>query len=167
MTQPPLAISKIQSSYERDCHDSSSQRTNSRTIRIGNPNHTDQALRGFHMTIPASHFNQLTTLPTNPLKLHRRPTSPADETRLQYLVQVYRGYSMPNPRSSTWNVPDRPVGVGFIAAKLMRSPSPRVNLSIRGYFVVILKPRSVSVVSTTKHIAILMNSYHIHQSNNI
>ncbi|KAK4411835.1 hypothetical protein Sango_0256500 [Sesamum angolense] len=93
---PPLAISKIQSSYARDCHDSSSQRTNSHTIRTGNPSHTDQALRGFHMTIPASHFSQLTTLPTNPLKLHRRPTSPADETRLQYLVQVSMGSSMPN-----------------------------------------------------------------------
>ncbi|KAL0373185.1 UNVERIFIED_CONTAM: hypothetical protein Scaly_1000100 [Sesamum calycinum] len=96
MTQPPLAISKIQSSYARDCHDSSSQRTNSRTIGTGNPSHTDQALRGFHMTIPVSHFSLLTTLPTNPLKLHRRPTSPADETRLQYLVQVSIGPSMPN-----------------------------------------------------------------------
>ncbi|KAK4403218.1 hypothetical protein Sango_1062500 [Sesamum angolense] len=93
---PALAISKIQSSYARDCHDSSSQRSNSRTIRTGNPSHTDQALRGFHTTIPASHFSQLTTLPTNPLKLHRRPTSPTDETRLQYLVQVSIGSSMPN-----------------------------------------------------------------------
>ncbi|KAK4403145.1 polyprotein [Sesamum angolense] len=95
-TNPPLAISKIQSSYARDCHDSSSQRTNSRTIGTGNPNHTDQALRGFHMMIPASHFN-------------------------------------------------RPLGVGFTAAKLMRSLTPRVNLSIRGHFIVTLKPRSISV----------------------
>ncbi|KAL0290407.1 UNVERIFIED_CONTAM: hypothetical protein Sangu_2575900 [Sesamum angustifolium] len=28
MAQPPFAISKIQSSYARDCHDSSSPRTN-------------------------------------------------------------------------------------------------------------------------------------------
>ncbi|KAL0423452.1 UNVERIFIED_CONTAM: hypothetical protein Sradi_0880000 [Sesamum radiatum] len=62
----------------------------------GNPSHTDHALRGFHMTIPASHFSQLITWPTNPLKLHGRPTSPADETRLQYLVQVSIGPSMPN-----------------------------------------------------------------------
>ncbi|KAK4384558.1 hypothetical protein Sango_3048500 [Sesamum angolense] len=96
MTQPPLAISKIQSSYARDCHDSSSQRTNSRIIGTGNSNHTDQASRDFHMTIPASHFN-------------------------------------------------RPLGVGFIAAKLMRNPTPRVNLSICGHFVVILKSRSISV----------------------
>ncbi|KAL0336667.1 UNVERIFIED_CONTAM: hypothetical protein Sradi_4878600 [Sesamum radiatum] len=94
--KPPLAISKIQSSYARNCHDSSSQRTNSRTIGTGNPSHTDKALRGFQMTILASHFSQLTTWPTNPLKLHRRPTSPADETRLQYLVQVSIGSSMPN-----------------------------------------------------------------------
>ncbi|KAL0347638.1 UNVERIFIED_CONTAM: hypothetical protein Scaly_1779800 [Sesamum calycinum] len=97
--QPPLAISKIQSSYARDCHDSSSQRTNSRTIGIGNSNHTDQA----------------------------DPRCPIS-------------------RSSTWNVPDRPLGVGFIAAKFMRSPTPRVNLSIRGHFIVILKPRSISVI---------------------
>ncbi|KAK4389738.1 hypothetical protein Sango_2310800 [Sesamum angolense] len=96
MTQPPLAISKIQFSYARDCHDSTSQRTNSRTIGTGNFSHTNQALRGFHMTIPVSHFNQLSTLPTNLLKLHRRLTSPADETRLQYLVQVSIGSSMPN-----------------------------------------------------------------------
>ncbi|KAK4403136.1 hypothetical protein Sango_1054300 [Sesamum angolense] len=64
--------------------------------RIGNPNHTDQALRDFDMMILVSHFSQLTTLPTNPLKLHRRPTSPVDETRLQYLVQVSIGPSMPN-----------------------------------------------------------------------
>ncbi|KAL0339261.1 UNVERIFIED_CONTAM: 3-phosphoshikimate 1-carboxyvinyltransferase 2 [Sesamum angustifolium] len=48
------------------------------------------------MTIHASHFSQLTTLPTNPFKLHKRPTSPTDETRLQYLVQVSIGLSMPN-----------------------------------------------------------------------
>ncbi|KAL0370798.1 UNVERIFIED_CONTAM: hypothetical protein Sangu_0397900 [Sesamum angustifolium] len=94
--KPLLAISKIQSSYARDCHDSSSQRTNSRTIRTGNPSHTDQALRSFHMAIPVSHFNQLNILPTNPLKLHRRPMFPADETRLQYLMQVSIGSSMPN-----------------------------------------------------------------------
>ncbi|KAK4388245.1 hypothetical protein Sango_2431100 [Sesamum angolense] len=68
--------------------------TNSHTIKIGNPSHTDQALRGFHMTIPAGHFSQLTTLPTNPLKLHRRSTSHGDETRLQYLVQVFIRLSM-------------------------------------------------------------------------
>ncbi|KAK4389803.1 Retrovirus-related Pol polyprotein from transposon TNT 1-94 [Sesamum angolense] len=94
--QLPLAISKIQSSYARDYYDPSSQRTNSRTIETGNSNHTDQDLRGFHITIPTSQFSQLTTLPTNLLKLHRRPTSPADETRLQYLVQVSVGSSMPN-----------------------------------------------------------------------
>ncbi|KAL0368354.1 UNVERIFIED_CONTAM: hypothetical protein Scaly_1054300 [Sesamum calycinum] len=68
--------------------------TNSRTIKIGNPSHTDQALRGFHMTISAGHFSQLTTLPTNPLKLHRRSTSPSDKTRLQYLVQISIRLSM-------------------------------------------------------------------------
>ncbi|KAK4383213.1 hypothetical protein Sango_2797500 [Sesamum angolense] len=47
---PPVAISKIQSSYARDCHDFSSQATNSRTIGTGNPSHTDQALRSFHMS---------------------------------------------------------------------------------------------------------------------
>ncbi|KAK4381490.1 hypothetical protein Sango_2962800 [Sesamum angolense] len=73
-----------------------SQRTNSRTIGTGNPNHTDQAVRSFHMMIPASHFSQLTIWPTNPLKLYGRPTSPADETRLQYLVQVSIVSSMPN-----------------------------------------------------------------------
>ncbi|KAL0423291.1 UNVERIFIED_CONTAM: Retrovirus-related Pol polyprotein from transposon TNT 1-94 [Sesamum radiatum] len=71
-------------------------RTNSRTTGTGNLNHTDQVVRGFHMTIPAIHFSQLTTWPTNPLKLHGRLTSPADETRLQYLVQVSIGSSMPN-----------------------------------------------------------------------
>ncbi|KAK4400582.1 hypothetical protein Sango_1164300 [Sesamum angolense] len=40
---------------------------------------------------------------------------------------------------------DRPLGVGFIAAKLMRNPTPRVNLSIRGHFIVILKLHSISV----------------------
>ncbi|KAL0291388.1 UNVERIFIED_CONTAM: hypothetical protein Scaly_2640500 [Sesamum calycinum] len=55
----------------------------------------------------------------------RRPMSLADETRLQYLVQVSIGSAMPNLRSSTWNVPDRPLGVGFIAAKLMHSPTPQ------------------------------------------
>ncbi|KAL0378568.1 UNVERIFIED_CONTAM: hypothetical protein Sradi_3162300 [Sesamum radiatum] len=49
------------------------------------------------MTIPTSQFSQSATLPTNPLKLHRRPTSPADERRLQYLMQVSKGPSMPSP----------------------------------------------------------------------
>ncbi|KAL0404194.1 UNVERIFIED_CONTAM: hypothetical protein Sradi_2060200 [Sesamum radiatum] len=46
------------------------------------------------MMIPASHFSQSTTLSTNPLKLHRRSTSPADEMWLQYLVQVSIAPSM-------------------------------------------------------------------------
>ncbi|KAK4383936.1 hypothetical protein Sango_3106300 [Sesamum angolense] len=35
------------------------------------------------------------TLPTKPLKLHGRPTSPADKTWLQYLVQASIGHSTP------------------------------------------------------------------------
>ncbi|KAL0288824.1 UNVERIFIED_CONTAM: hypothetical protein Sangu_2641100 [Sesamum angustifolium] len=89
------------------------------------------------MTIPTSHFSQLTTWPTNLLKLDGRPTSPANETQLQYLVQVSIGSSMPN-----LEVLD--LGVGFVAAKLMRIPTPRVNLSIRGHFIVTLKFRSIS-----------------------
>ncbi|KAL2227872.1 UNVERIFIED_CONTAM: putative RNA-binding protein Luc7-like 1 [Sesamum indicum] len=49
-----------------------------------NPSHADQALSDFHMTILASQFNQSTTLP-NPLKLHKGPTSPADEIRLHFV----------------------------------------------------------------------------------
>ncbi|KAK4407838.1 hypothetical protein Sango_0364800 [Sesamum angolense] len=48
------------------------------------------------MTIPANHFSQLTILPTNPLRLHRGPTSPTDETRLHYLVRVFIRPLMPS-----------------------------------------------------------------------
>ncbi|KAL0409762.1 UNVERIFIED_CONTAM: hypothetical protein Sradi_1910600 [Sesamum radiatum] len=34
-----------------------------------------------HIMIPASQYSQLTTLSTNPLRLHRHPTSATDETR--------------------------------------------------------------------------------------
>ncbi|KAL0327821.1 UNVERIFIED_CONTAM: putative mitochondrial protein [Sesamum angustifolium] len=98
------------------------------------------------MMIPASHFSQLTTLPTNPLKPHRRPTSPADKTRLQYLVQVSIGSSMPNLEVLDLECSRPTLRSWFQAAKLMRNPTPWVNLSIRGHFVVILKPRSISVV---------------------
>ncbi|KAL0284950.1 UNVERIFIED_CONTAM: hypothetical protein Sangu_2799900 [Sesamum angustifolium] len=39
---------------------------------------------------------------------------------------------------------DRPLGVGFIAAKLIRSPTPRVSLSILGHFVDIETPFNIS-----------------------
>ncbi|KAL0352249.1 UNVERIFIED_CONTAM: Retrovirus-related Pol polyprotein from transposon.6 [Sesamum calycinum] len=104
MTQPPLAISKIQSSYARDCHDSSSQRTNSRTIGTGNPS-------------------------------------------LMLDLECSR----------------RPLGVGFLAAKLMRRPNPRVNLSICGHFVVILNPRSISVENQSRNMqgAFSQKAYHL------
>ncbi|KAL0290051.1 UNVERIFIED_CONTAM: Retrovirus-related Pol polyprotein from transposon opus [Sesamum calycinum] len=120
--------SKIQFSYARDCHNSSSQRTNSRTIENENSSHIDQTLRGFHTMIPVSHFSQLTTLPTNLPKLHRRPTSPAEETRLQYLVPVSRG-----PSIHSLEVFDlerfRPIlRFGFIAVKPMHNPIPQVAM---------------------------------------
>ncbi|KAK4383263.1 Retrovirus-related Pol polyprotein from transposon gypsy [Sesamum angolense] len=56
-----------------------------------------------HDTATACHIqdtvficSQLTTWLTNPLKLHGQPTSPAIETRVQYLMQVSIGSSMPN-----------------------------------------------------------------------
>ncbi|KAL0396268.1 UNVERIFIED_CONTAM: hypothetical protein Scaly_0075200 [Sesamum calycinum] len=121
---------------------------------VRNPSHTDQALRGIHMTISASHFSQLTTLPTNPLKLHRRPMSPTDKTRLQYSVQVSIGPSMPSlevfdlecfrPALRSWfhscqtYVQPNSMDLTFLSVA-----------SVRGHVVVTLKPHSILVTTNT------------------
>ncbi|KAL0293359.1 UNVERIFIED_CONTAM: Retrovirus-related Pol polyprotein from transposon TNT 1-94 [Sesamum calycinum] len=124
-----------------------SQRTNSRTIGTENPSHTDQALRGFHMTIPRESLQSV-------YYLANEPTKTAQTTYVSYRRNTAAVLSASHHRTldaqsrgpRLGNIPDRSLGVCFIAAKLMRN-STGVNLSICGHFIVILKPRSISVAN--------------------